>query len=248
LVTTLAGFLGVILGGGSFLVFPLLFLLGVDPKIAVATNIAAAVGHIGSGAFVFYKKKKFDVKVIKQFIPFVLLGAALGIFILIELKATWIKFMVTFAIIIFALLNLWPKKKELNARKLFPKTYPWAIPPTGVLLGIYQTTISAGAGILLTFLLTHLSGLSLRKAIMNRPFINLPVFVLSIIVFAFKGMIHWALFLPMFLGRTLGAYLGAHLVVQMNHKILSLAFNFTVIVLASYTLWTVYMDPLLKNL
>ena len=45
LVSTFAGTYALMFGGGSFLTLPTLFLLGVDPKIAIASNQLDHAGH-----------------------------------------------------------------------------------------------------------------------------------------------------------------------------------------------------------
>jgi len=61
LVTAFAGMYGLIFGGGGFLVLPTLFLLGIDPKVAVATNQLGSIGEMIVGSWIFIKNKKINL-------------------------------------------------------------------------------------------------------------------------------------------------------------------------------------------
>ncbi len=233
LITIFAGFYGSIFGGGSFVIFPVLFLFGVDPKIAVATNAAAATGNLISSSIVFYKRGGFNSTAVKQLTPFLFLGGLIGIFLLIKINTDLILILVTASIILFALFGLFKNKK--TEKEVLPsrqKNYVGAF--LSVPLGIYNVTISAGTATLLTYILIHFQGLTVKQAIMTRPFISIPVLFTAAFIFSLNGLIDWRLLIPLFLGWMFGAFFGAHTVVRMKSDILGVVFNVLVIFLAIY--------------
>jgi len=223
---------GVIFGGGSFLVLPVLFLLGVEPKIAIGTNLVAAILQPITGAIMFSKLKKVDYGVVKRTAPFYLIGAVFGVFLLIRMQGELIRILVSFAIILFAFYGIFKRKSMLSGSCTPAKKSS----PTGIATllfgGAYQVTVTAGAGTLLTFILIYIYGLTLKCAIYTRQVVNLPAFFVASGMLIYSGFVDWRLFLPLAIGRFIGAYGGSKLVLKSHSGLLSIIFSIVVIALA----------------
>lgn len=234
-VSTFAGIYGLIFGGGSFLTLPTLFLLGIDPKVAVATNQLGAIGQMMTGGWVFYKNHKINWDVVKLVAPAFLIGTLSGAYILIQIDGELIRKMVSIVIIFFATLTLFKNPAQLELKKVKKEKKALGLLFT-VLLGIYSMIITASTGTMLIFVLMYLFGLKFKRAISNRqPIAFFGVLVASILLW-FKGFIDPILVIPLFLGRSFGSYLGANIVLHTRAHFLRILFSGVIIALALYTI------------
>lgn len=236
LATAFGATFGLIFGGGSFVVFPLLFQFGVDPKVAVATNLVAAIAQLVTGSVIFSKKGKIDFNVVKKTAPFYLIGGILGTFVLVGVDAAFIKMLVSGAIIFFALFSLFKKKAMLEGSCHSVKKQSFLGILSLTLGGIYQTSVTAGAGTLLTFILIYLYGLSLKCAIYTRQIVNLPAMLVAGGILIYQGLVDWTLLIPLILGRITGALIGSKLLINSRSKALSIVFTVIVVALALRTI------------
>lgn len=231
LVTTFAGMYGLIFGGGSFLTLPTLFLLGIDPKVAVATNQLGSIGQMLTGSWIFIKNKKVNPEVIKWAAPAFLAGAIVGANILIQIDAQLIKKLVSGAIIIFATLILFKNPEQVPLDKVGGQKKVFGLLLV-FLIGIYSMVITASTGTMMIFVLMYLFGLKFKRAIENRQ-PTIIIGVMSAVIFLWiKGYINPILAIPLFLGRAFGAYLGAKIVLTTRSHFLRIIFSVVTILLA----------------
>ncbi|MFC1732442.1 sulfite exporter TauE/SafE family protein [candidate division KSB1 bacterium] len=236
LVTTFAGMYGLIFGGGSFLTLPTLFLMGVDPKIAIATNQLGAIGQMLTGSWIFIKKKKVYKDIVTWAAPAFLVGTLIGVFVLIQIDGELIKKAVSIMIIFFAGLTLFKNPEKLplsevkNEKKILGVFFV-------ILLGVYSMVITASTGTMLTFVLMYLFGLKFKRAIENRQPIALIGVSIATAILWIKGYVDPLLAIPLFTGRAFGAYIGANIVLHARSHFLRVAFSIVIIGLALKTLF-----------
>ena len=235
LVSTFAGTYALMFGGGSFLTLPTLFLLGVDPKIAVASNQLGNIGQMLTGSWIFIKNKKINPEVIKWVAPAFLIGTLIGANVLIQIDAELIRKLVAGAIIIFATLMLFRNPEEIPISKIAKKKKFLGLFLT-ILLGIYAMVITASTGTMFIFILTYLFGLSFKRSIENRQSIVIIGILVAVIFLWIKGFVDVFVAIPIFLGRGFGAYLSANLVLKTKGHVLRIIFSIVVICLAVMTL------------
>ena len=235
LVTTFAGSYAIIFGGGSFLTLTTLFLLGVDPKVAVATNQCGTLGQMLTGSAIFIKNKKTNPEVIKWAAPAFIVGAIIGALVLIQIDADLIKKLVSLSILLFATLTLFKNPEEIPVDKVGKKKLVAGLFLTAA-IGVYSMVITASSGTMLMFVLTYLFGLKFKRAIENRQLIMVTGVALASLLLLFKGLVDIYLVIPMFLGRALGAYLGANIVLKTHGNFLRVVFSVVIILLALKTL------------
>lgn len=236
LVTTFAGMYGIIFGGASFLTLPTLFLFGVDPKVAIATNQLGAIGQMITGSFVFIKNKKVYVDIIRTVAPAFLIGTLIGVFVLIQIDGELIKKIISVLIIFFALLTLFKNPERLSLDRVRKEKKLLGLFFV-VMLGIYSMVITASTGTMLTFILMYLFGLKFKRAIENRQPIGLIGVVPAVALLWYKGFIDPVLAIPLFTGRALGAYIGATIVLKAHSHFLRIIFSIVIIGLALKTLF-----------
>jgi hypothetical protein len=234
-VTTFAGSYAIIFGGGSFLTLTALFLMGVDPKVAVATNQFGTVGQMITGSFIFSKHKTTNPKVIKWAAPAFIIGAIIGAFVLIQIDASLIKKLVSLSIIFFATLTIFKNPEDKSVEGVGKKKFAVGLILT-LLTGIYSMVITTSSGTMMTFVLMYLFGLSFKTAVQNRQHIMVLGVALASILLLIKGYVDIYLMIPMFFGRALGGYLGAKFVLRTQGNLLRIIFSVIIILLALQTL------------
>lgn len=236
LITTLAGIYGIIFGGGSQITLPFLFLMGIDPKVAIATNQVGVVGQLSAGSSVFIKNKKIHWDLVKWIAPAYLIGAIIGVFVLIQIDGEWIKKIVSAAIVFFAFVILLKNPAEkpfINVKK--EKKVIGFLMVIG--FGIYSIVITASIGTMLTFLLIYLFGLSFKGAVQNRQVIALIGILPAVILLWAKGYVDPLLVIPLLSGRIVGGYIGATFIMKIRGHFLRIVFNIVIIALALKTLF-----------
>ncbi len=236
LFTVLGSSFGIAFGGGSFIVLPVLFLLGVDPKIAVATNVVAAVGQLITGAIMFGTHKKIHFGIVPLTTLFYFLGGIVGAFALINIDSSILKSIIAVAIIFFAILSLFERNKLTGGPCRPAKRKTILAYPLLFVVGIYQVMTTAGAGTLLTFILVYLFRLRLKCAIYTRQFINLPAMAVGAVILIVGGVVNWVVFVPLVLGRVTGAVIGSEIVMHVKGRKLGIVFIVVVILMAIKTL------------
>ena len=236
LFTAFAGSFGIAFGGGSFVVLPILFLMGVDPKIAVATNVAAIVAQLLTGTIIFGRHKKVHYRLATKTAPFYLLGGIIGAFALINIDPAFLKNLVALAIIFFAVFSLFRKKHVMDAPCHPSVTKSPMAYPLLVLVGTYQVLTTAGAGAILMFIFMYLFNLNLKCSIYTRQFVSLPTMIVGTGILVQSGLVDWALLAPLVLGRIAGGIIGSEIVMHVQKKKLSVAFSVVVVLMAVKTL------------
>lgn len=231
-VATIGATYGIMFGSGGFVILPTLFLLGVDPKVAIASNLVGVVAQLIVGFFEFYHYKKINFSVTKKVIPIYVLGALIGAFVLLNIEGLLIKKVVASAIIFFAILSLFNHKALLKSKEHVSTCKKIIGSVIYFFTGIYQTTITAGAGTLSTFVLIYFYGLNLKGAIGTKQLIHLSATVLGALIFASQGLVDWYLVVPLAIGRIAGALIGTQIIVKTKSTILSYVFSVVVILLA----------------
>lgn len=211
---------------------PVLFLLGFDAKVVIATSLTAVLAQLITGSLRFHHHKKIDFPVVKKTIPFFVLGAFIGAFTLMKIENDLIKKIVSVAIIFFAIFSLF-NRKALNQpaeKSSLPKQIIGSI--ALFLNGIYQIAIMAGAGTVSTFVLIYLYGLDLKKAIGTKQLIHIPPIAIAAIILGYQGLIDWVLIVPLVAGRIVGSLIGAQIMIKTKSNILSVIFSIIVMLLA----------------
>lgn len=236
LVASFAGMYGLIFGGGSFLTLPTLFLLGIDPKVAIATNQLGALGQMITGSWVFIKKGKIYRDVVSWAAPAFLLGTIIGVFVLIQIDGELIKKIVSGAIIVFAVLTLFKNPEKIPLGEVGKKKKLLGLLFT-VLLGIYAMVITASTGTMLIFVLMYLFGLKFKRAVENRQPIVIGGVMVGVGMLWAKGFVDPLLAIPLFTGRAFGGYLGTYIVLHTRSHFLRIAFSIVIIALALKTLF-----------
>ncbi len=209
-VAFVAALIGVVTGGNSLLVVPVMLSLGMEPRRAVATNMFAVTFLALSGGVRFARspvRARWDV-----IVPLGVLTLATswwGAHLVSSLPERSVRGVVAgsmAAMIVFFVAH--PRLGEAAARTVSRARFVVGI-ALGAVLGVYGGLFSGGYTTLLTFTCVALCGVSLLEAVGLTKTVNFLSSAIASVEFARLGLIEYRVALPMAAAMTAGAWLGA---------------------------------------
>ena len=216
LVGTLSGFFGI--GGGMILV-PILLLLGIDIKEAIAISIVQMVFSSIYGSYLNYKKGSLIIGegVWVGFGGFV--GGAIGAYGSTFLSPKALEYLF-FSLLIFALYRLFSAKiSESNIVKVLDRKILFIV---GLMIGIFAISLGVGGSILLTPILVGFLHYPIKKAVSAGLFFVAFSSVAGLFIKLSSGSIDMEKSLYVAIASLIGVYGGIWLkdhVSASNHKI-----------------------------
>ena len=211
LAAIVAGALNSAAGGGSFVSFPALLLIGLPPIAANATNNAAMwIGSTGSiGGF----REDLHLERTDAIPPIVVgaIGAAIGGVLLLRTpEAAFqraVPYLLAFATIVFAV-SPWLRGSTTSGN---PSGRAATLTPL-FCVAVYGGYFGAGIGIMILALLAATTSLAIPRMNALKNFLTFFINGTAVIPFAIAHAIVWPIALVMAVGAVGGAYGGARIV------------------------------------
>ncbi len=233
----LTSVIGVVTGSNSLITVPVMFQFGVEPKVAVATNMFGLVFMSIGGAIPFVRQGKIDYGKISPFIILTVISSAIGALLVGIIGNQGIKLVVSIAMIAVVIFTLVRHRAGVDD-DFTPASY--TVPLTYLLvflLGIYGGLFSGGYTTILTAVCVGVYGMRYGEAVASTKLINLFSSLIATIIFMWQGLVDYSL--GLILGATMfvGAYIGAHFVTKLSDVWLRRIFLIAVILLALKTLY-----------
>jgi uncharacterized protein len=230
-------FISVVTGGTSLITVPVMMQLGIDPHVAVATNMLTLVFLSLGGTVPFLKGRLIPRKRLPVLIGLTLIGSILGALLMLVVPAKAIPIVVALAMIVVAVFSLIKGNAGIS---------PVAVRPAGIseaagygltfILGVYGGFFSGGYVALLTAALVAFFGITFIEAVAVTKVLNLFSSLVATAVFAVRGLIDWKLGLILGAVSFAGAAAGAGLARNLSNHALRRVFLGAVLALAAKTL------------
>jgi hypothetical protein len=213
LAAAVAGMVNSIAGGGTLLSFPALVWMGLDPRVANATNsLALAPGAFSS---MWGYRDAMSETPRRYFVLLLpgLLGGVLGGYLLartpLRTFARLVPWLVLFATVLFTLqpfLQRWLRQHQADDTK--PATRHWLVGASfyQFLVGIYGGYFGAGIGILLLALLGVLGMTNLHQMNGLKNVLAGGINLIAALYLITANLIHWQAAAVMALGALVGGY------------------------------------------
>lgn len=228
---------GVVTGSNSLVTVPVMFQFGVDPKVAVATNMFGLTFMSIGATIPFLRGNVIDKKKISPLILITLVSSALGAVLVIYITPANIKLLVSIAMIAVTIFTL-VKRDSGIAKAAEVSTNATIL--TYVLtfaLGIYGGLYSGGYVTMLTAVLVAFFGMTFTESVASTKLINVFSSLIASAIFMRQGLVDYKLGAILAVTMFVGAYIGAHVVTKLNDVWLKRIFISTVILLALKTLY-----------
>lgn len=229
-----AGALNVIGGGGSFLILPILLFAGLPAAVANGTNRVGVLAQNLGGLFGFHRHGAIDWKWSWAACVPALLGAAIGVWLALQLPN--VAFKRTLSIFMLAM-TLWSILSPARGGANGEVKSPWH---PGVMLGffvvgVYGGFIQAGVGFIV-LAVTSYAGLDMLRGNAAKLLTVLLITILSLIVFAASAQVDWPRGLALSAGTIVGSLYGVKLAVYKGDAWLQRVVT-TTVVLFAIALW-----------
>lgn len=216
-----AGSVNSIAGGGTLITFPLLIGLGLDPKIANATNAVALWPGFFGGVLGFRRELADSSALLVRLGLTSIVGGAVGAWLLIHTPsltfARMVPFLILFATILFmaqGTINRWLKLQPIADQ---PKPSWWlGAVAFQFFSSIYGGYFGAGNSILMLAALGLLGLHDIHRANGIKSVLAICINSIAILSFALSRLVSWPEALLMAVGATAGGYVGAKVAMRVG--------------------------------
>lgn len=237
IVFLLTSIVGVVTGSNSLIAVPVMFQFGIEPRVAVATNMFALVFMAIGGTIPFLRQGKIDAGKLTPFIVLTVVSSALGAMLVALISNPGLKVIVSVAMIVVALFTLLKRDTGIKPQTDVGTGAVVATYVAVFLLGIYGGLFSGGYVTILTVAFVGMYGMQYSEAVASTKLINVFSSAIATAVFMWQGLVDYKLGIILGLAMFVGAYIGAHYATKLNEIWLRRIFLATVFLLAIKTLY-----------
>ena len=234
---------GVVTGSNSLITVPVMFQFGIDPKVAVATNMFGLTFLNLGATLSFVRHGDINARKLAPLTAVTVAASALGALLIGSFPSKAVPLFVTVSMIFVVVFTLTGRDKGVSAESSSPGT--GAVVATFALtflLGIYGGMYSGGYVTMLTAVLVGFYGLRFTEAVAGTKFINLFSSAVATAVFAWQGLIDYYLGIILAVTMFAAAYVGARTVTRLNDLWLRRIFLAAVVILAVKTGYDILMS------
>ena len=235
----LTSVVGVVTGSNSLITVPVMFQLGIDEKLAVATNMFGLTFMAIGGTIPFVRQGTIEIRRLTPLIVVTVIGSALGALLIGLITNQAIKVIVSVAMIAIVIFTIVRREKPAGSTSgsaAVPKHFSVAVVVATFLLAIYGGLYSGGYVTVLTAVLIAFGGMSYSGSIASTKLINVFSSGIATIVFMWQGLVDYTLGIILAVAMFVGAFVGAHYATKLNELWLRRIFLATVLLLAIKTL------------
>jgi len=211
-----AGFVDSIAGGGGLLTVPALLACGLSPHATLATNKAQAVFGAASSVTSFWRRNALQKNRAPAAFALGFVGSLTGAYAVTLARPEPLKPVVLVLLAVAAIIVMIPRDKLKPLNVANPAV---AYAGTAFALGAYDGFFGPGVGSMLIVANVLIFGDTLTFASGNAKVVNFASNLAAIILFLFRGDIHWKLAIVMAVCNTLGAQVGSRLAMSRGDKL-----------------------------
>src|SRR3954463_16789837 len=233
----ITSFIGVVTGSNSLITVPTMFQLGIDPKVAIATNMFGLTFMSIGASIPFLRKGAIDYGRTWPLIILTLISSALGAILAVVISSASLKLTVSAAMIAVSLFILFKRDIGLLPTKTISTKAAIITYTLAFLLGVYGGLYSGGYVTMLTTVLVVFFGMTFSEAVGSTKVINIFSSLVATAIFMWQGLVDYTLGIILSVTMFVGAFAGAHYAIRMNDVWLRRIFIAAVIFLAIKTLF-----------
>ncbi len=231
-----AGFVDSIAGGGGLITLPVLLSLGFPPPVALGTNKLQATCGSGSAAWHFARSKAVSLRECGAGVFFTGLGAAGGTLMVQRIDPNFLKQFIPIILLVLAGYLLF--RPQLGEKEIQPRLSPGVFyVAAGLGLGFYDGFLGPGTGSFWCMAFMLGLGFTMTRATAHTKVMNFASNVVSLVLFAIPGHVHYAAGVSMGLGQLIGAKIGSGMVLTRGTKFIRPIFITMVLAITLKLLW-----------
>jgi uncharacterized membrane protein YfcA len=210
-----------------------MFQFGIDPRIAVATNMFGLTFMAVGGTLPFLGKGTIDRKRLPALIILTLLGSVTGAFLLLVIPSRALPLLISASMIAVALFTIIKRDAGVISE---PGEVSRVVEITAYgltfALGVYGGFFSGGYVTMLTALFVAFFRMTFVEAVSTTKFVNVFSSLVATIVFMAQGLVDYKLGILFGLAMFAGAFVGARISLKLNNIWIRRIFLFAVVLLA----------------
>jgi uncharacterized protein len=225
--------ISVVTGSTSLITVPAMISLGMEPHIAIATNMLALTFMSVGGSLPFIRNGAIRRSNLPVSIFLTVVGSGLGALLLFTVPVRALRLTIAVAMIAVTVFTIANRDMGLPTREV-PVTR-WAV-LTGYLmtflLAVYGGFFSGGYVTMLTASFVVLFGMSFLQSVATTKVVNVFSSAVATTVFLSRGVVNWKLGVILGIAMFCGAMLGGRIALQLSSTWLRRIFIVAVLGLA----------------
>ena len=232
LVFFLTSLISVVTGSTPLITVPVMIEFGVDPHVAVATNMMALIFMSLGGSLPFARKGVLELRLLSSSVALTLVGSALGALILLHVPVRALQLTIAIAMISVAAFSLLRKESGTSGQPVSRAKAAIGYFAT-FLLAVYGGFFSGGYVTMLTAVFVFLFGLTFLQSVATTKVINIFSSAVATLIFAYNGVVDYKLGIILGVTMFLGAVVGGHITLRLSAVWLRRIFLLAVVGLAA---------------
>ena len=233
----LTSIVGVVTGSNSLITVPVMFQFGVDPRVAVATNMFGLTFMNVGATLPFLRQNIIEYKKIAPLVVLTLISSAIGASLVNLITSQGIKIIVATAMILVAIFTLLKRDAGIAKHAEISRSATIITFVLTFLLGIYGGLYSGGYVTVLTTVFVAFFGMTFTEAVASTKFINVFSSSIATLIFMWQGLVDYHLGTILAVTMFVAAFIGAQTVTKLNDVWLKRIFLGTVFLLAIKTIF-----------
>jgi uncharacterized protein len=224
---------GVVTGGNSLITVPAMFQFGIDPRVAVATNMFGLTFMSIGGTLPFLGKRTIDRRRLPALIFLTLAGSILGALLVLVIPGRALPLIISISMISVAAFSLLKRDAGINREVASPaRAAEIAAYALTLALGVYGGFFSGGYVTLLTATYVGLFRMTFVEAVSTTKIINIFSSLVATLIFMARGLVDYQLGVALAVIMFAGAFVGGRVALRLNNIWLRRIFLATVIMFA----------------
>src|ERR1700722_1535235 len=232
----LTSVVSVVTGSTSLITVPLMIAMGIEPHVAVATNMMALIFMSAGGSLPFARKGVIERRLLPVSIGLTLVGSGIGALLLLRIPTRALQLTIVVAMIAVAVFSL--LKRDYGSTEL-PVSDNRTI--TGYVitfaLAVYGGFFSGGYVTMLTAVFVVFFGLTFLRSVATTKVINIFSSAVAMAVFAWRGIVDYKLGIVLGMTMFIGALIGGQVALRLPGVWLRWVFLIAVVGLAAKMLF-----------
>jgi uncharacterized membrane protein YfcA len=220
-VAFFAGAQNALAGGGSFLTFPALLFMGLDPR---AANITSTIGLFPGQLTTAYAGRSLVQGAaglsVWRLVAISIVGGGLGAVLLLATPVSvfvhLVPWLVLFATLVFAWGSFRPRR---NADELAARLTPGRAMAAQAAIAVYGGYFGGGIGILMLAALTAV-GMAVRPAGATKNLLAGVINIAAVAIFLLRAPLNWHIVVPFAVAAIAGGQAGVVLLRHIDERLL----------------------------
>jgi uncharacterized protein len=238
----LTSVVSVVTGATSLITVPVMIAFGIEPHIAVATNMFALIFLSVGGLTPFLKGGMVLRRELPQMTILTIGGSVVGALLLVRVPIRSLQLVIAVAMIAVAVFSL--IKRDMGMTRDESSVSPIRTIIGYVLtlaLAVYGGFFSGGYVTMLTAVFAVFFHMTFVESIAATKLMNLFSSIVAVAIFAWRGIVDWRLGLTLSIAMFVGGLLGGTIALKMNAAWLRRIFIVAVLALAARMFYVAFI-------